>query len=741
MLVNAHYDSRESSPGAADCASCVAVALESARALVEKGLTYPVIYLFNGGEEIIMNAVHGYLFGEHASDPWNNIAAFINLEATGSGGPDVVFRANSDILLRSYMKRAKYPRATVIAQDIFGTGLVPSDTDYSILAGEVFGNLTGMDLASMLDSRSYHCARDVTDRIKRGSVQAYGENVVGVLEGAAELLEDGQGRDTKSDVVYFDILGVVAVSYPFSVAQVLHVTPLTLAAALYLLFVIKTGRMGRSVLSLLVGLVACALSIVLCIALPMLVGAAVCFASEGTKSMLWYGKPHVAALMFVPSSLCGLLLPYLLWRSRASRDAFLGQAFASCFLFSGLSAYLTTSGFMKHSGYIFCFWAMSTITVLFFSYLSWEDEDEEEDDKKKKKKKKNGSEGADAGGGVSSSFLAGVLVHVPPLIISANVCMFAWLFFADRLGLMGSNPAPIGIAQADLTLGAITGFAVFVCVGPLVPWLCGQVGIRTIVILLLTSTSVLAWKDSIQPFSRHDPERLYIQHVYTMELERERILRGRRKDDFIKLRPVASAWTFIGMDATPLRHMLGHAGFSAEELTAPSEDMLLPYYPKQKKLRDNLCVLEGEEELATAGDWEEIWKDKVPEIKVVKKAKMCRVTINNLVGGYHTLRIKGDITSWSFALGEEDPTPSEPGDLSGVDAPTFVVHHVQHGEGSWSWWYVSQLGSHVSSSTPADVTWTYSNLTQSSAMKEMTSRLPEYVTPISRTTLMHKFTC
>ena len=141
------------------------------------------------------------------------------------------------------------------------------------------------------------------------------------------------------------------------------------------------------------------------------------------------------------------------------------------------------------------------------------------------------------------------------------------------------------------------------------------------------------------------------------------------------------------------------------------------------------------------GEREEIWKDKVPEIKVVKKPKMCKVTITNLVGGHHTLRIKGHITSWGFALGKEDPTPSEPGDWAGVDAPTFVAHHVQHGEGSWSWWYVSQVGSHVSSSTPADVTWTYSNLTQSSAMKEMTSRLPEYVTPISRTTLMHKFTC
>ena len=52
----------------------------------------------------------------------------------------------------AYVKRAPRPRATVLAQDIFGSGVVPSDTDYSVLGGDSVGGMTGMDLATMLGS-------------------------------------------------------------------------------------------------------------------------------------------------------------------------------------------------------------------------------------------------------------------------------------------------------------------------------------------------------------------------------------------------------------------------------------------------------------------------------------------------------------------------------------------------------------------------------------------------------------
>jgi hypothetical protein len=86
VLVNAHYDSALGSPGASDCASCVGVALEIARTLVANSslsLAGPVIFLFNGGEETLMQASHGFMASSAFS---SEIGAFINLESTGPWG-------------------------------------------------------------------------------------------------------------------------------------------------------------------------------------------------------------------------------------------------------------------------------------------------------------------------------------------------------------------------------------------------------------------------------------------------------------------------------------------------------------------------------------------------------------------------------------------------------------------------------------------------------------------------------
>ncbi|CAO2829718.1 unnamed protein product [Amaranthus hypochondriacus] len=56
VLVNGHFDSALNSPGAGDCGSCVASMLELARLLVDSGWNppRPIIFLFNGAEELFM---------------------------------------------------------------------------------------------------------------------------------------------------------------------------------------------------------------------------------------------------------------------------------------------------------------------------------------------------------------------------------------------------------------------------------------------------------------------------------------------------------------------------------------------------------------------------------------------------------------------------------------------------------------------------------------------------------------
>ena len=155
LLVNCHFDSAIGSPAASDDASSCAILIEVLRCLSVTPilLDHAVIFLFNGAEEMVLPASHGFI----TQHPWaKDIRAFINLEAAGAGGKELVFQTgpSNPWLAKAYARSAIYPYGAVVGEEIFQSGIIPSDTDFRIFRD--FGNIPGIDMAYFINGYVYH---------------------------------------------------------------------------------------------------------------------------------------------------------------------------------------------------------------------------------------------------------------------------------------------------------------------------------------------------------------------------------------------------------------------------------------------------------------------------------------------------------------------------------------------------------------------------------------------------------
>uniref|UniRef100_A0A146L905 FXNA-like protease n=1 Tax=Lygus hesperus TaxID=30085 RepID=A0A146L905_LYGHE len=204
ILLNCHYDSVVDSPGATDDLAACGVLLEVLRVITQTNVSLhnDLVFLFNGAEENLLQASHGFI----TQHKWaHNLLAVINMDACGAGGRELLFQVGpqNPWLLEAYAQAVKYPTASIAAQEIFQSGLIPGDTDYRIFRD--FGRIPGLDFAWAMGGYMYHTKLDSADYVPLSSLQHTGDNILPLTLHLANV-RCPQDCEPEGTMVFFDLL-------------------------------------------------------------------------------------------------------------------------------------------------------------------------------------------------------------------------------------------------------------------------------------------------------------------------------------------------------------------------------------------------------------------------------------------------------------------------------------------------------------------------------------------------------
>lgn len=241
ILLNCHYDTVPAGPGVSDNGVNCAVLVEVLRILAKNpGLKRPILFLFNGGEEIGLQASHGFV----TQHPWaQNAKYIINLDSCGAGGREILFQTTTtnSYLVDLYARSVPHPYGQAIGEELFQSGVIPSDTDFRIFRD--FGNMSGFDLAHYKNGYVYHTEYDDLSRVEPAVLQNTGKNLFELVKA---LSTHNATKNHKSKYVFFDVLGVYMFSYSELSGTVANfVIVLMSFFSIFLSFKFTTARMNR----------------------------------------------------------------------------------------------------------------------------------------------------------------------------------------------------------------------------------------------------------------------------------------------------------------------------------------------------------------------------------------------------------------------------------------------------------------------------------------------------------------
>uniref|UniRef100_A0A1Q3FHC3 FXNA-like protease n=2 Tax=Culex tarsalis TaxID=7177 RepID=A0A1Q3FHC3_CULTA len=307
LMLNCHFDTVASSPGASDDGASCCVMLEIMRVLSRQPVRnrYSVIFLFNGAEETPLQAAHGFI----TQHPWaKQVSAFLNLESAGSGGKEVLFQSGPQHpwMIDVYARAIRHPFAHAVAEEVFQSGLIPSDTDFRIFRD--FGHVPGMDFAHMIEGYRYHTKYDNIDYLSMPVLQRTGDNILALtreMVNSEELANAGNEETAKGYSVFFDFLGLLFVCYSTDVAITINSLVAILAVLMpYFGLSRSVRRLGEATIikEAVYGFLATVLGTVLSLIACLIIGRQL---DAMGRALTWYSTPYlILGLYCCPAILC-----------------------------------------------------------------------------------------------------------------------------------------------------------------------------------------------------------------------------------------------------------------------------------------------------------------------------------------------------------------------------------------------------------------------------------------------------
>ena len=242
ILLVAHYDTVDHSPGAGDNTSSVAALLETLRALkAGPPLKNNVVVLFTDGEECGLLGAHAFV----SQHPWSRDAGLVlNFDARGNRGPALMFEtgANNAWAIKEFAAAAPHPFTTSLFPDLYR--LLPNKTDFTVFKKAGF---QGLNFAFIDGYGAYHKSSDTVENLDPRSVAHLGSYALSLARHFSNL--DLTSTAGGGNAIYFDLLSSTVISYP----QKWAVPLAALVGALFIGIVGFALKTSRAKLSGIVG--------------------------------------------------------------------------------------------------------------------------------------------------------------------------------------------------------------------------------------------------------------------------------------------------------------------------------------------------------------------------------------------------------------------------------------------------------------------------------------------------------